>query len=111
MMYGLDTDESPKQPQRRNSAASSKVSYRSGDVYYKDRDGKLRPGTANSSHAPHPPHFVSDDNFEPSRSMRAKTPFELAVEKNSKTGNVYEHTEEFDLSTLPSNGANGALSY
>lgn len=115
--YGLDTDDSlPNQPHRRSSEAS-KISYRNGDVYYKDKDGKLRPGTAHSSTSqengrPHPPHFVADDeedDFEPSGRMRAKTPFELAVEKNSRNGNLYEQRDEFKLSELPSAGTNGAV--
>ena len=74
----------------------------------------LRPGTAHSSHAqgtgrPHPPHFVADDEFEPSGRVRAKTPFELAVEKNSRNSNVYESQEEFNLSELHSSGANGTV--
>ncbi|KAL9967947.1 hypothetical protein ACROYT_G026261 [Oculina patagonica] len=113
--YGLETDDSlqQNQPYRRNSEAS-KVSYRSGDVYYKDKDGIRRPGTAHSSHAqesgrPHPPHFVGDDDYEPNGRMRAKTPFELVVEKNSRNGNVYEDQEQFNMSELPSSGANGTV--
>ena len=41
--------------------------------------------------------------------MRAKTPFELAVEKNSRNGNLYEQRDEFKLSELPSAGTNGAV--
>lgn len=83
-------------------------------MYYKDKDGTLRPGTAHSSHAqetgrPHPPHFVADDDFGPNGRTRAKTPFELAVEKNSRNGNVYEGQEEFNLSELPPTGANGTV--
>lgn len=116
--YGLDTDNSLQSNKsfRRNSEAS-KISYpQSGDVYYKEKDGVSRPRTAHSPHAeetgqPHPPHFVDDEDFEPSGSMTAKTPFELAVEKNARTGNAYEmvgSSEQFHLSQLPS-GANGQV--
>lgn len=76
-----------------------------------------RPGTAQGPQdqetgRPHPPHFVDDEDFEPSGSMRAKTPFELAVEKNARNGNAYEMVEsskQFHLSELPS-GASGEVS-
>lgn len=112
--YGLETDDSlSNKPYRRNS----KITYRNGDVYYKDKEGKLRQGTAQSSTSQengrsYPPHYVGDEeddnkNFEPSGRMRAKTPFEAAVEKNSRNGNIYEQKNELQLSELPSNGANG----
>ena len=117
--YGLEADASLSNKYNRRNSGASKISYRTGDVYYKDKDGKMRPGTAHSSSSQengrsHPPHFVDDEEddnekFEPSGTMRAKTPFELAVEKNSRNGNVYEQRTEFQLSELPSNGANGGV--
>ena len=76
-----------------------------------------RTDTARSSHdpeteqQPHPLHFVDDEDFEPSGNMRAKTAFELAVEKNARNGNAYdmvESSKQFQLSELPS-GANGEV--
>ena len=114
--HGLDTDDSlhPSKPHRRYSEAS-KISYpQSGDVYYRDKNGGSRPDTAHSSQdletePHHPAHFVDDEDFEPSGNMRAKTAFELAVEKNARNGNAYEmdgNSNQFQLSELPS-GANG----
>ena len=128
--YGLEMNDSSNkhQPDKRNSEAS-KVSYCTGDVYYKDREGKLRPGTAHRPNSngieqrPHTPHFVEEDEFQPSNSIRAKTPFELAVERNkrisgefpspstspfevevernARNGNVYEDTVELNMTELP----------
>ena len=76
-----------------------------------------RTDTARSSHdpeteqQPQPPHFVDDEDFEPSDEIRAKTAFELAVEKNARNGNAYEMVEsskQFQLSELPS-GPNGEV--
>ena len=74
----------------------------------------LRPGTAQDPHAldtgrPHSPHFVADNDSQPDDSMRAKTPFELAVEKNARNGNVYEDQEQLNMSELPSSGPNGTV--
>lgn len=60
-----------------------------------------------------PLHFVDDEfeDFEPSGNMRAKTAFELAVEKNARNGNAYEMVEsskQFQVSELPS-GAGGEV--
>lgn len=70
-----------------------------------------RPGTAQSPQdqetgRPNPSHFVDDEDFEPSGSMIAKTPFELAVEKNAYE--MVESSKQFHLSELPS-GASGEV--
>ena len=124
--YGLDMDDSSNKHQPNKQ---SKVSYRTGDVYYKDREGKMRPGTAHRPNSngieqrPHTPNFVEEDEFQPSNSIRAKTPFELAVERNKRisgefpsastspfevavegnvrNGNVYEDTVELNMTELP----------
>lgn len=88
----------------------------SGDVHYREKNGLSKPETAQSlndpeSGPPRPPHFADDEDFQPSGSMRAKTPFELAVEKNARKNNEYEMTEsskQFHLSELPS-GASGEV--
>ena len=128
----MDEISNKHQPYRRNSEAN-KISYRTGDVYYKDREGKMRPGTAHRPNSlsagngieqrPHTPHFVEEDEFQPSNGIRAKTPFELAVERNkrisgefpsvskspfevavernARNGNVYEETVELNMTDLP----------
>ena len=125
----MDDSSQQNQPHRRYSEAS-KISYRSGDVYYKDREGKLRSGdlatTNDLGKGPHAPHFVAEDEFQPSNGVRAKTPFELAVERNKRSdefypsnsvrsksqfelavernarnGNVYEQTQELNMTELP----------
>ena len=93
----------------------------------------MRPGTAHRPNSlatgngieqgPHTPHFVEEDEFQPSNSITAKTPFELAVERNkrisgefpsgnkspfevavernARNGNVYEDTVELNMTELP----------
>lgn len=112
---------------RKNSEAN-KISYRNGDVYYKDKDGNLRPGTAHRSgngieQTPHTPHFHEEDDLQSANGMRAKTPFELAVERNkrisgeyssvgrspfevaaqgnARSANRYETAEELNMTDLP----------
>ena len=89
-------DDSPRtnESSRRYSEAS-KALYRSGDVYFKDKEGKLRPGTSHTTNnlnvgngmeqSTHTPHFVEEDeSAQLGNSMRDKTPFELAVERSKR---------------------------
>ena len=131
--YGLEYgDAYTLEPSTRTRTRdSSKVSYRSGDVYYKDKDGNMRhTGTADrlnaepgSDNGPHTPHSAEDDGAQGSNGIGDKTPlelamemnkrksaeipprpktqFELAVEKNATNSNVYEDNRDLRLSELP----------
>lgn len=76
-------------PYRRRQSEASKISYRSGDVYFKDKEGKLRPGTAHTANnleqRPQTPDFVAEDDLQHNNNTRYKTPFELAVERNTRS--------------------------
>ncbi|XP_068749214.1 LOW QUALITY PROTEIN: uncharacterized protein [Montipora capricornis] len=82
------------EPNSRNSGESSKVSYRKGDVYYKDKDGNSISGTGNrpnmltNGHGldqrSHTLPFAQEDETQPSSSTRDKTPLELAMERNKR---------------------------
>ena len=76
---------------------------------------------------PHTPHFVAEDEIQPTNdlsgktpfelaverssrndafkssnnSLDGKTPFELAVERNARVGNVYEQREDLNMTELP----------
>lgn len=84
-------DDPAKQniPYRRRQSEASKISYRSGDVYFKDKEGKLRPGTAHTANnleqSPQTPDFVAEDDLQHNNNTRYKTPFELAVERNTQS--------------------------
>ncbi|XP_015773216.1 PREDICTED: uncharacterized protein LOC107351442 isoform X1 [Acropora digitifera] len=128
--YGVEYGDAYKlEPSTRTD--SSKVSYRSGDVYYKDKEGNLRhTGTAHwlnaepgSDDGPHTLHSVEDDGAQGSNGTGDKTPLELAMEmnkrksgeipprpktelelaaeKNARHGNVYEDNRDLKLSELP----------
>lgn len=121
---------------RRRQSEASKISYRSGDVYFKDKEGKLRSGTAYTPHnlesankvdqRPQMPHFVAEDDlqqnnnahpktpfelaverntrsaaFKSSYALESETPFELAVERNAGNGNVYGQREDLNMTELP----------
>ena len=125
--YGAETYKLEPSTRARDS---SKVSYRSGDVYYKDKEGNSRPGTVQrpkaepgSDNGPHTPDFVEDYGAQASDGIgdktplelamernkrtsveippRPKTPFELVVEKNASHSNVYEDATDLNLSELP----------
>ena len=82
------------EPNSRNSGESSKVSYRKGDVYYKDKDGNSISGTGNRPNMltnghrldqrSHTLPFAQEDETQPSSSTRDKTPLELAMERNKR---------------------------
>ena len=76
-------------PYRRRQSEASKISYRSGDVYFKDKEGKLRPGTAHTANnleqRPQTLDFVAEDDLQHNNNTRYKTPFELAVERNTRS--------------------------
>ena len=128
--YGVEYGDAYKlDPSTRTD--SSKVSYRSGDVYYKDKEGNLRhTGTAHwlnaepgSDDGPHTLHSVEDDGAQGSNGTGDKTPLELAMEmnkrksgeipprpktelelaaeKNARHSNVYEDNRDLKLSELP----------
>ncbi|XP_067021018.1 uncharacterized protein [Acropora muricata] len=128
--YGVEYGDAYKlDPSTRTD--SSKVSYRSGDVYYKDKEGNLRhTGTAHRHNAepgsddgPHTLRSVEDDGAQGSNGTGDKTPLELAMEmnkrksgeipprpktelelaaeKNARHSNVYEDNRDLKLSELP----------
>lgn len=82
------------EPNTRNSGESSKVSYRKGDVYYKDKDGNSISGTGNRPNMltnghrldqrSHTLPFAQEDETQPNSSTRDKTPLELAMERNKR---------------------------
>lgn len=84
-------DDPAKQniPYRRRQSEASKISYRSGDVYFKDKEGKLRPGTAHTANnleqRPQTSDFVAEDDLQHNNNTRYKTPFELVVERNTRS--------------------------
>lgn len=109
-------------PYRRRQSEASKISYRSGDVYFKDKEGKLRPGTAHTANnleqRPQTPDFVAEDDLQHNNNTRYKTPFELAVERNTRSdafkspyalesrrnarnGNVNGQSEDLNMTELP----------
>ena len=125
-------DDSAQQniPYRRRQSEASKISYRSGDVYFKDKEGKLRPGTAHTANnleqRPQTPDFVAEDELQQNNNTRYKTPFELAVvrntrsdafkspyalesrtpfelavERNARDGNVNGQSEDLNMTELP----------
>lgn len=128
--YGVEYGDAYKlEPSTRTD--SSKVSYRSGDVYYKAKEGNLQhTGTAHwlnaepgSDDGPHTLHSVEDDGAQGSNGTGDKTPLELAMEmnkrksgeipprpktelelaaeKNARHNNVYEDNTDLNLSELP----------
>lgn len=128
--YGVEYGDAYKlEPSTRTD--SSKVSYRSGDVYYKAKEGNLQhTGTAHwlnaepgSDDGPHTLHSVEDDRAQGSNGTGDKTPLELAMEmnkrksgeipprpktelelaaeKNARHSNVYEDNRDLKLSELP----------
>lgn len=110
-------DDPAKQniPYRRRQSEASKISYRSGDVYFKDKEGKLRPGTAHTANnleqRPQTPDFVAEDDPQHNNNTRYKTPFELAVERNTrsdafKSPYALESTAPFELA-VERNARNG----
>ena len=106
-------------PYGRRQSEASKISYRSGDVYFKDKEGKLRPGTAHTANnleqRPQTLDFVAEDDLQHNNNTRYKTPFELAVERNTrsdafKSPYALESTAPFELAVernAPNGNVNG----